>query len=71
MEVKKKINMFTVGTCSQHMRNTFVVCERKVVNVVLFNCIKYDFNLVILFEMTKLKLSLTMLKLIFGLGHKL
>lgn len=30
----------------------------------LFNCIKYDFNLVIFFEMTKLKIILTMLKFI-------
>ena len=61
----------TVGTCSQHIRKIFVDYERQAVNVVLFNCIKYKFNLVILIKMTKLKLSLFMLKSILGLCHKL
>ena len=42
----------------------FVVCRRKAINVALVNCSKYDFNLVILLKMTKLKMSLTVLKVI-------
>ena len=47
----------TVDTCSQHMREIVGVCVKKAGNVVFFNCIKYNFNLVILFEMTKFKIG--------------